>query len=53
MYLSRYSTNFVLMSCTTIAVKEAICVCGREREDLVGMELMLIAYDKDLNGNIY
>ena len=29
--------------------------CGRKREDLVGVGLgvLLIAYDKDLNGNVY
>ena len=27
--------------------------CGRESEDLVGVGFMPIAYDKDLNGNMY
>ena len=43
----------IILLCTTIAVKGAIRGCGRKRENLVGMELMLIAYDKDLNGNMY
>ena len=39
--------------CTTIAVKGAIRRCGRESEYLVGVGFMLIAYHKDLNGNMY
>ena len=43
---------WIILLCTTIAIKGALRGCGREREDLVGMGLMLTAYDKDLNGNI-
>ena len=28
-------------------------ILGRERGDFVGIELMLLAYDKDLHGKMY
>ena len=49
-FVLNYANNIL---CTTIAVKGANRRCGWERGDLVGMELMLIAHDEDMNGNMY
>ena len=45
----------IYILCTGMALKGAVRKCGRNREDLesVGLEVLLIAYDKELNGNMY